>query len=720
MRPMPGVRLTLIAKEIEAPYSGMLPGLVAGHYTYDECHIDLLRLANFAGARVIHGLADHIDPIARRVSISGRPSLAFDLLSIDVGSVARSNDLPGAAEFALPFKPISSFWPLWSTLERRMGQSDRPRNIVFIGGGAAGFEMVLAAAHRLKQICPADMPKLTLVAGRVLLPTLNARVRNTAKKSLRGACVELIEGDRVTDVSKTAVTLASGRVLPCEQALYSTSAMAPQWLGQTDLETDDVGFLLTRTTLQTSKHDHIFAVGDCATISKHPRPKAGVFAVRQGPVLAENLRRMLRGDPLKRYHPQRKYLNLLSTGDGRAIAAREGFSARGSWVWRWKDHIDRRFMKRFQALPSMGDMDDEEMRCGGCASKVGPATLTAALDRVEDDRSQDDAAIVDDGGPELRLETVDFFRAFWSDPYVFGEVAAHHALSDIYAMGGEPNTAQAICVLPYARPQIVSEDLYQLMEGARAAFAAANVKIIGGHTTEASETAVGFAVSGSVRRDGILRKSGMSVGDALILTKPIGTGILFAAAMRNKASAPEVFGVLSQMRSSPKEAVEILRMNNANALTDVTGFGLGGHLIEMLDGSDLCAELDLGSVPVYPGALAHAESGIASTLLPENLVLAINVKGTSMMRVDNAIFFDPQTAGGMIASLPALNAKNAINKLHKSGYTSASLIGYVREKGFGDPYVQVFGRFGQRPRSMQMELGRPGQSTDASSLVEGT
>ena len=694
MSPVPGVRLTLVAKELAAAYSGMLPGFVAGHYTLDDCQIDLVRLARFAGARLIQGAACGLDRKAKRVAIEGRPPVRYDLLSIDVGITPLIDDIEGAAEHAIVVKPVSVFAPKWQALEVRAMQRDGPRRIVAIGGGAAGVELILAARHRLRSLAPGagidvNAFSFALIAGGILLPSHNTRARSLAQTALNDARVDVIENDLAARISPREVDLVSGRSVPADAVLISTKAAAPSWFAATDLPRDPDGFAAVKPTLQALDDDDVFAVGDCATVLEHPRAKSGVFAVRQGPKVADNLRRRATGAAAMPFVPQEQFLTLLSLGDKRAILARGPFAASGKWAWIWKDRIDRAFMDKFNILPSMGDgADAPAMRCGGCAAKVGPATLANALDRLAGTTGspqtapRDDAAVLDEGGDTLRLESVDFFRAFWPDPYVLGEIAANHALSDIYAMGGTPKTAQAIAVLPHGRPQVVEDDLFQLLAGARAAFERQDVALIGGHSSEGAELSVGFAISGTVERDKLLQKAGLKPGNVLILTRPIGTGIVFAAEMRGLAKAHAIEAALAAMRQSNHTAMQCFARHGATAATDVTGFGLAGHLIEMLDASGVAGKVDLETIATYPQALALAQSGIASSLLPENLFLASRlVDDASISAATLALLFDPQTSGGLVAGLPADRARACVGDLKRFGMPDAAIIGEVLSSG---------------------------------------
>src|SRR4051794_22013037 len=257
-------------------------------------------------------------------------------------------------------------------------------------------------------------------------------------------------------------------------------------------------------------------------------------------------------------------------------------------------------MRRFNALPAMDapkstpaprladqaavkEISAIAMRCGGCGAKVGATVLSRALgsiapavreDVVVGLDSPDDAAVVDTGGPKLSVHTVDYFRAIVDDPYRFGKIAANHALGDIFAMGAEPQTALAVATLPYGLEAKVEADLSALMAGANEVLREAGCALVGGHTSEGAELALGFAVNGLVDRDLVLRKGGLRPGDALILTKPVGTGTLLAADMRGQAKARWVAAALQHMTASNRQAAAILRRHGVRAATDVTGFGL--------------------------------------------------------------------------------------------------------------------------------------------------
>ena len=279
------------------------------------------------------------------------------------------------------------------------------------------------------------------------------------------------------------------------------------------------------------------------------------------------------------------------------------------------------------------------------------------------------------------VHTVDAFRAFIDDPYVFGQIAANHAMGDIFAMGGEPQTALSIVTLPFGLESKVEDDLSQLMAGAMKVLNETGTALVGGHTSEGSEMSLGFAINGLVDKERILRKGGMKPGDKIILTKPIGTGTLFAADMRHKAHGPWIDAALAGMLQSNKQGADILYAHGANACTDVTGFGLLGHLVEMTKPSGVDVHLDIEAIPLLDGALELVQDGIFSSLQPQNVRLrrAIRNVESASKNPRYPLIFDPQTSGGLLATVPSAQVEVCVEKLVAAGYTRTAVIGTVKE-----------------------------------------
>jgi selenide,water dikinase len=291
------------------------------------------------------------------------------------------------------------------------------------------------------------------------------------------------------------------------------------------------------------------------------------------------------------------------------------------------------------------------------------------------------------------VQSVDYFRAFIDDPYTFARIAANHALGDIFAMGAEAQSALAIATVPYGRERIVEQTLADVMSGALDTLAPTGAVLAGGHSSEGAELAFGLTVNGLIAKDALLRKGGMQPGDALILTKPIGTGTLFAADMRRKAKGRWVDGAIQSMLVSNQGAAACLHRRGATACTDVTGFGLLGHLVEMTRASDADVQIELNAVPLLEGAEQTVAAGILSSLQPQNLRLRRAVRDPERLgsHPRYPLLFDPQTAGGLLASVPADAAPACLDELHELGYRHAAIVGRVEPRTTEAAPIQVIG-----------------------------
>jgi selenide,water dikinase len=328
----------------------------------------------------------------------------------------------------------------------------------------------------------------------------------------------------------------------------------------------------------------------------------------------------------------------------------------------------------------------------GCGAKVGAPVLARALNTLTPVpradvliglHEPDDAAVVEIPPGKVMVHTVDSFRAMIDDPYQFGKIAANHSLGDIYAMGAEPQTALAVATVPFGLEPKVEDTLTQMMSGAMEVLNDAGAALVGGHTSEGAELSLGFAINGFFDRDQVMRKGGLTPGDVIILTKPIGTGTLFAADMRHKAKGRWIVAALEYMVQSNRQGAACLLAHDTHACTDVTGFGLLGHLVEMVRASGVDVDLDLSAIPYMEGAEETVRAGIVSSLQPQNVRLRRAIANLDDASQDPRypLIFDPQTAGGLLASLPAERAEGCIQALKGLGYDRSAIIGRVKVEG---------------------------------------
>ncbi len=341
---LPGVALTLVTPEPTAPYTGMLPGFIAGHYPRDTLEIDLAHLCERAGARLLRARVTGLDRAARRLHLSDGTALPYDIAALDVGITSDLPQLPGYTEHAVSAKPLGNYARRWEAWRAHVAAGAVSPRIAVIGGGVAGVELALAMAHRLRDLGA----EITVIEAQRMLPNIGARARKRLLAHLDHARVRCLEQAEVTEISPDGVSLQDGTQIAASLVLGAAGSRPQDWLRDTGLHLTD-GFVTVGPTLQAVQDAAIFAVGDCAHMAHAPRPKAGVYAVRQAPVLQANLRAALTGGPMRRYTPQRDYLKLISLGDRRALADKWALPLEGRWLWWLKDRIDARFMAQFRA-----------------------------------------------------------------------------------------------------------------------------------------------------------------------------------------------------------------------------------------------------------------------------------------------------------------------------------------------------------------------------------
>lgn len=362
MAPLPGAGVILISRNIDMPYSGMLPGYLAGHYRYDDCHIDLSALARFANTTFIQAEVTALDIDGRKLHCAGRPSINYDFLSINIGSRPNTLMVPGTAKHIFTVKPIDKFIDKWESFIQTLRQARRSLTIGVVGAGAGGVELILGARFRIDNDYKSSTAGTVrhkfclLTDSKEILPTYNPRVQEKFRTILAERDIDIYTEHNVTAVKDNTLYCENGRRLPVDKVLWVTHASAPAWIKESGIATDEEGFIRVNDCLQSISHPDIFAAGDIAASTNHPRPKSGVFAVRQGPYLAANLRRTIAGRPLTKYLPQKNFLSLISSGDKYAVAARGDLTLQGKWVWYLKNWIDKRFVKKYTRLPNVAGL----------------------------------------------------------------------------------------------------------------------------------------------------------------------------------------------------------------------------------------------------------------------------------------------------------------------------------------------------------------------------
>lgn len=674
MNPLPGARLTVINPGPTAPYTGMLPGHIAGHYSRDTLEIDLVRLARFAGARLILSHATGIDRTARLIHVDGREAVAYDTASIDVGITAQMG-IAGFAEHAIGAKPLDNYAQAWRDFRDAVKDGSQSPKVSVIGGGVAGCELAMAMAFALRNFGVA--PEITVIEAGPQISGVSPRARIKLSGAMTELGVSLVPNAKVERITQTQVHLDGQAPVETSFCVGAAGAFPHAWIADTDLPQQD-GFIVVNPDLRVNGDSHLFAVGDCAHMPFAPRPKAGVFAVRAAPVLYDNLRASLSGGQMRPFKPQKSYLKLISLGGKSAMAEKYGIALAAPLLWRWKDRIDRAFMDQLEHLPAMpataqpsviaaGSQEDalSTPLCGGCGAKVGAATLRRGIKTKESAFGPDivtgpgdDAAILRQPDGSFQVLSTDHLRAFIEDPVQMTRIAAVHALGDIWAMGATPQAALSNIVLPRMSAPLQERTLREISGAAHGIFTRAGATMVGGHTSMGAELTIGFTVTGT-RPVMPITLAGAQAGDVLVLTRPIGSGVILAAYMAGVAPARVVARALGVMEQPQDIAAMVLR--EAHAMTDVTGFGLAGHVNEICLASHLQAEIWHKKIPLYEGARALSDQGVHSSLLQTNIADAPTTG------IADPLLHDPQTAGGLLAALPAEAAEAALLALHSKG-----------------------------------------------------
>ena len=699
MRPIPDVDLTCLSNYPIATYSGMLPAALAGQIAPAQMEIDLVRLCASAQARLLTTRVLGLDHTRQRIELEGHPPIPFDVLSIGIGSIPTTEGVSISGDSLVKIKPMQTFLQrLVAAVESRRPKTGYPLRVIIVGSGVAGIEIAFCLPPFLSALGVSQYHLHIVTRSGSVLPDMSAGCERRVSTELdrRGYTVTLGKG--VVQVLPDAIELEDGQRIAADVVIWATGATAAPLLGQFGLPQDESGFIATDHTLRSLSGQPIFAVGDSGSIAGEALPKAGVYAVRQAPILWENIGRVLDGRPLRRYIPQRSFLKLINLGDGRAIGQYRALTFSGRWVKRWKDRIDQRFIAKYQA-PAM-QASAEPMQCLGCGSKLGASVLHSALSHSSLDRPsralgpsialEDAVEISNHPHPQL-IASTDFFSSPLSDAFLSGRVTALHSASDVVVCGGRVTHALANVVLPAGDPQSQADTLGEFLAGAQLEFTAMGGSVVGGHTIVGPRMEVGFTVIGTAVGPQLIRKANLQAGDQLYLTKPLGVGVLLAAHRMNGCPARDYVELIEVMLRRQHEFAQLASELGVLAATDVTGFGLCGHLLEMLLASDVRGTLYLNDIPLLAGVLRAIEEGYQSSLFDDNFQVDSQIKATVGIRAQAKyrVLFDPQTCGGFLFGCSEEVGGRFLQRALECGWPAICNVGEVHSTGAEEKRLSV-------------------------------
>jgi selenide, water dikinase len=672
--PLLGTRLTVINPGPTAPYTGMLPGYVAGHYGRDDLEIDLVRLCRHAGARLILDKAVGVDREQRKVMLEGREPVAYDVASIDVGITAKM-DLPGFVEHGVGAKPMDMYAKRWRGFMEQVVHGQIAPDVAVIGGGVAGCELAMAMTFALQTAGVA--PRVTVIEVGSQIVGIENKMRQRIFGAMDGLGIVVKTSTKVVEICVDQVLLEGQEPVAATLCVGAAGGFAHKWISETDLPQRD-GFIEIGTDLGVVGDGTLFAVGDCTVMEDACLPKAGVYSVRAAPILHHNIRATLSGGKRKTWQPQKNYLKLISLGGQSAMAEKFGFTLMGPFVWRWKDRIDRAFMNRLSYLPKIvvptvtgelaagvADLLAIKPLCVGCGAKLGNGLLSGPLKEIAHPSDNlvtglgDNAAVLPQSGGGFQVISTNHLHNMIDDPALMTRIAAIHALGDIWAMGAQPQVGLTSIVVPQMSAVLHTRTLLEITQVATEVLGAAGAQLVGGSTAIGAEMTIGFTVTGT-KKEMPLTVAGAKPGDVLILTRPIGSGVILTANMVGHADGRDVAAALAIMGQAQDSEMAVLALV-AHAMTAVTGFGLAWHVQTICEASGLDADLWQDAIPIYSGARALSDAGVSSTLMPANY------KNVPVEGVKDALLYDPQAAGGLLAVVPEWQSGSVIDALVAKG-----------------------------------------------------
>ncbi len=645
-----GLRVTLISDVYETPYSGMLPGFIEDDYTLDDIQIDLYKICHLGNFRFINCKVNKIDGIKNLIYFKNRPPLSFDYLSINIGINNDTKTIKNADKYALKLKPISkiNYNEIINNLEGK--------KVGIIGSGPAGVEVSLALKKRYNKI---DIFLFTGKNG--LLKNYSNSSKNSILKNLTEANINVIFKDEVSEVSKNKIVTKSSKVYLIDEAILSTNGVPPKWLKETNLALSPDGFIQTNNKLQTN-FNHIFASGDIINFSYKSLTKSGVYAVKSGSVLTKNIRNFILNKPLVNYNPQKYYLSIIGLSNGKALAYKYNLHFTSKLILKLKKYIDLKFINKFKLYDKI-DYKNNIMDCKGCASKVNLTTLKSSLPKNITKLSEDASQITKGSS---YVNSIDMITSIVTDPFLLGKISANHALSDIYASFAKPLSALMILQLPKSSQSIHSEDLKQIQKGAKLVLNENSCILSGGHTMIGQDESpvIGFSIVGKTFKR-LNRK--INSHDVVILTEKLGTGIIFAGVNSNAISSNYIKDVSCQLENGNIKLGKILNQINPLEATDITGYGLGNHLINLINRNKDIKGITIlkDKIKLFEGVNECLQKNVNSSFYEQNFNYGKNKVFFNKNDLINKIFFDPQTVGGIAFIIPQksyLKIKNILEK----------------------------------------------------------
>ena len=651
MNRIKGLHTILISEHYEATYSGMTPGYLHKDFSKEEISIDLQRLCFNAGATFIKDKVVKIETNSQKLELQSFPLIDYDLLSINTGSISNVKKINiDTSSKCFSVKPIGS-------LVKNMKQIDqiiknKKSKIAIIGGGIASYELAFSLIRRYE-----NSLEITILGKNLLNEkNLNQRTKNYLRVIAKNLNIKEYLGE-VVSISETYLTLKNGKTIDCNFSLLSTGANIEKWLLESELKKDESGFIAVDEYLLSTNYKNIFVTGDACSIENHIRAKSGVMAVRQGEILKENIFLKLIGKTLIKYRPQKNWLYLIGTYKEHALLNYFFLSFHGRWCWKLKVWIDKNFINKFKFTKDLKmnkkdfeleNSEETKMYCQGCGSKVSKNTLISYLKNMNNNNIElADSSVIYNKSLKT-LQTIDHIKLFSSlNPFDFGKISYLHSQNDILAAGGIVKSLSVSLGVPFSKNSIEKFYLEYFMDGIRSEADKDKCIITSGHSYQSREPGITLTLNGEI--ESRASKNSAREGDLIYLSKPLGAGYLLAAYFNNSEmlSSDDFEKIIRNLKLGNIFAVSSARNSDSQTMTDISGYGLSSHLIDICLSSNLSSELFINK-DILVNTNLNLLKIFQSTGFENNYKFSRKFIEISENHPLKNILYDPQTNGPML------------------------------------------------------------------------
>ena len=663
MNRIKGLHTILISEHYEATYSGMTPGYIHKDFSREEISIDLQKLCFNAEATFVKDKVVRIETNNQKLELQKFHSINYDLLSINTGSISNTKKIIIENSSKCFFvKPISTFVKKLKQIDEII--KDKKSKIAIIGGGVASYELAFSLIRRY-----GDPLEITIFGKKILQEkNLNHQTKNKLRAIAKKLGIKEYSGE-VVSISERYLTLNNGEKIDCNLSLLSTGANIEKWLLDSNLNKDKSGFISVDNNLLSANQKNIFVTGDACSLYNNIRAKSGVMAVRQGEILKENIFLKLTGKPLIKFRPQKNWLYIIGTYENYALLNYFFLSFHRQWCWKLKVWIDKGFINKFKftSIQNMSkkkleleNLKDIKMYCQGCGSKVSKSTLTNYIKKIDNNIDLADSSIINNKSLKI-LQTIDHIKLFSSlNPFDFGKISYLHSQNDILAAGGSVKSLSVSIGVPFSKNFIEKFYLEYFMEGIKSEAENDKCLISSGHSYQSKESGITLTLNGEI--ESISSKNSAKAGDLIYLSKPLGTGYLLAAYFDNTEmlSSDDFKKIIKNLKMGNIFAVNSARSSGSNTMTDISGYGLSSHLIDICLSSNLSSELIINNNILINSNLDLLKL-FKSTGFENNYKSSSEFIEVSESHPLKNILYDPQTNGPMLMAIDKKNKEKFEN-----------------------------------------------------------